>query len=433
MLNQLSDTQTRQVEFASKYQFKGHISVSTIYRWLGNFKEEELPAALKMLEHIEYFSSTDLSTILKSHLERFISPENTFSAPTCIHFIPLGKPGKSGFVILYLIKNLFKEKYANRLQPPRFYSSPSEVDVDSLSERDIVFFVDDITGSGDTFLSIVCTDEEKQALGINPILKSNENAVRLCRPGQPHQVIVLSCIIMDKAIERINRVLPHIKVLGETRQKIFDKDKSPFHSYKTILETREIAYKYGMELIGDKSRALGYSNSQAMIIFEHATPNNTLPIIWKGADEENFRWYPIRARSHRDRISYAIDDREFNNQWLIRLSRLFGVEPEELRGSNLISKENYDIALILRLIRSGLTDMEIAIVMGLPLKQFDSIKEKGCELGFWNEDLSLNTNAKRTMTEIEKYLSLFPIPKPQEEPYDDCDTMYIPPTFGGIS
>lgn len=434
MLQNISDNIARKVEFASKYKFNGHISVTTIYKWLENFKKEEIETAVKILEHLEYFSSTDLSAIIKSHLEHFLSPENNFEKGTCLHFIPIGEPGKSGFVILYLIKNLFKGKnYVKGLQAPKFYSKASEIDIEKLNKKDIIIFVDDIIGSGKTFLSAVCTTEQREQLDINTKPSNNEEEVELCYPDKPFQVAILSCIIMEKGKEIINRVFPHIHIMGETRNKLFAKNKSPFHSYLTILETRTLAYEYGRKLVDNKNNILGYDNSQAMIIFEHATPNNTLPIIWKGCNREDFKWYPLKARSHRDRISYAIDNREYNTRWLIRLSQLFDVEPEDIRGSHLVSPDNYDIVLVLRLIRFGLSDLEIAMTMGVPLNKFNSIKEKGMERGLWDSDLCLSSLAKNTLKETEKYLLLFPMSDKEKEPYDDRDSIFIPKTFGGIS
>ena len=434
MLEKIPDNIARKIEFASKYKFKGHISVTTIYKWLDNFKDEEFKTAIKILEQLEYFSSTDLSAIIKSHLDPFLAPTNKFNKGTCLHFIPIGKAGKSGFVILYLIKNLFKENiYAKGLQPPKFYYKASEIDIEKLNKNDIIIFVDDIIGSGDTFLSAVCTKEQKEHLGINTIPLNNEKEVELCLPDKIFNVAILSCIIMERAKKKINRVFPHINIMGETRNRLFEKGKSPLHSYMTILETRSLAYEYGKKLVDDKNKILGYGNSQAMIIFEHATPNNTLPIIWKGCNNEDFKWYPLRARSHRDRISYAIDNREYNTRWLLSLSELFDVEPEEIRGSNLVSPDNYDIALVLRLIRIGLSDLEIAMTLGVPLNKFNSIKEKGIERGLWDSNLCLSDLAKKTLTETEKYLSLFPMSDKEKDIYDDRDLIFIPETFGGIS
>lgn len=439
MLPNLTDDISRKVEFLSKYRFKSHISVTSIYKWLDNFEEEEIPIAIKILEHLEFFSSTDLSAILQSQLKEYLDPDYEVKGGTKLHFVPLGKPGKSGFVILYLIKNLFKKirdehtVFAKGMQEPAFYSRISEIKAEELKETDHVFFVDDIIGSGDTFLSVVCSDEQRAKLKIYTTHTDNEVGVKLCAAGKPYKVYLLACIVMNRAKAKIEKEFPHISVKGEIRQRIFEKGGSPFHSYKTILETREMSYKYGMLLMDDKSNALGYGNSQSLVIFEHATPNNTLPIIWKGSKSEGFKWDALKPRSHRDRITYAIEDRDYNTQWLLSLSELFGVEPDELHGSHLVSKDNYDVTLVLRLLHAGLSDIEIAIVLGMPLGLIEGIKEKGIGLGLWDENFALSGLAKNTLLETEKYLSLFPVKPPDCEPYDDRNIVYIPESFGGIS
>lgn len=62
-------------------------------------------------------------------------------------------------------------------------------------------------------------------------------------------------------------------------------------------EIREFCYKYGQQIC--KGRELGYSNSQALVLFAHAVPNNTLPIIWVDKYEDNGvkYWQPLIARN----------------------------------------------------------------------------------------------------------------------------------------
>ena len=63
---------------------------------------------------------------------------------------------------------------------------------------------------------------------------------------------------------------------------------------KTIFE---IAETYGKKLY--PNGPVGYDNCQALIVFAHNTPNNTLPIIWASANNEKVvgvPWNPIWER-----------------------------------------------------------------------------------------------------------------------------------------
>ena len=69
---------------------------------------------------------------------------------------------------------------------------------------------------------------------------------------------------------------PYVKLYGDVKVHAFSKSKSPFGGYLKMKELREFCYKYGEQIC--KGRELGYSNSQALVLFAHAVPNNTLPI-----------------------------------------------------------------------------------------------------------------------------------------------------------
>lgn len=67
----------------------------------------------------------------------------------------------------------------------------------------------------------------------------------------------------------------------------FSERSKVFTDLDERLRARDIAEKKGSLLC--KPAPLGYSDSQALVVFSHNCPNNTLPIIW----EKNRDWVPL--------------------------------------------------------------------------------------------------------------------------------------------
>jgi len=83
--------------------------------------------------------------------------------------------------------------------------------------------------------------------------------------------------------------------LNTISEDVWREFQKPFRNYK-MKQIREFCYKCGQQIC--RGRELGYSNSQALVLFAHAVPNNTLPIIWVDKYEDNGvkkYWQPLIA------------------------------------------------------------------------------------------------------------------------------------------
>ena len=239
----------------------------------------------------------------------------------------------------------------------------------------------------------------------------------------------MSCIIMAVAKERIERLLPGLKIYGEIRRKAFDICTSRVDRYMTIVILREMSYRYGKLLIKNEKNILGFDNSQALILFDHATPNNTLPILWM--DSNN--WTPLLSRYHTFRIKHQASNRETNNRWLIKLSDLFDIAPEEIVGSNLFSPKNYILSIMLRLRLKQWDDIDIARELGLTLNEILEYRANGVKANLWDEEFRPTYNTIDRIRYVEKKIRF----SEEEDSYiygfDDCNQIYVPKTFGGKS
>ena len=94
-----------------RYRFYDRLDLYDVYRWLDNFQDDEQEMAVSVLEKLEYYREEDLLGILLSKLNTILGDVwNEIQKPFRILFMPLGKPGKAGNVILYLVKTCLRIK-----------------------------------------------------------------------------------------------------------------------------------------------------------------------------------------------------------------------------------------------------------------------------------------------------------------------------------
>ena len=419
-----------------RYRFYDRLDLYDVYRWLDNFQDSEQELAVSVFEKLEYYREEDLLGILSKGLYRIISDcwKENKKAVNLI-FMPLGRPGKSGHVIQYMVKNLLKSKSPIHTKKVLFYNHPKELDAQTLTDEDVVVFLDDIIGSGDTFISDVSPVITKTNKAGEKVDLPNEWTIDgIVKADTPYRIVLLSCIMMDKGKARIEAAFPFVKLYGEERIHAFSKNKSPFGGYLKMKQVREFCYKYGTKIC--KDRELGYSNSQALILFAHAIPNNTLPIIWvDGYEEDGVKknWQPLIARNQMKKQSMAFIQRMDNNRWVFKLSQYFGVDLDNPEWKGVIQDKNVKLIYLLRCLEKNIPEVVIANDMGLTHEDMAELFEEGIKLEMWDREHRVTPDAQKALAEAAK---VFKIQKRDEKGVkivDDRDYMYIPETFRGKS
>ena len=195
---------------------------------------------------------------------------------------------------------------------------------------------------------------------------------------------------------------------------------------------REFCYKYGQQIC--KGRELGYSNSQALVLFAHAVPNNTLPIIWVDSYKDNGEkyWQPLVARNQLKKQNMAFIQRMDNNRWVFKLSQFFGVDLDNPDWKGIIQDKNVKLTYLLRCLERKMPEVVIANDMGLTNDDMTSIFEEGEKIGLWDKDHKITLEAQKALTEASKIFRI----ENKEKHFscvDDRDYMYIPETFRGKS
>lgn len=204
---------------------------------------------------------------------------------------PLG-PMKSPDAIHLILRSV------SGLSPRR-----NAVEFDKLSKRIyeeanglIVVFVDDFIGSGRQF--------ETQML--NRILSNNELCQTLkAKREAPVNFFMLVCVAyregLRRSIEALQAAPTWLKmtilagdVLGP-ESKTFD-SKSEIFPHAAIRSQAEeiVVQRIGRRLYPDAPQ--GWGNMQSLVVFEHNTPNNTLPVIWKDGYVGKQLWKAIFPR-----------------------------------------------------------------------------------------------------------------------------------------
>lgn len=149
-----------------RYRFYDRLDLYDVYRWLDNFQDDEQEMAVSVLEKLEYYREEDLLGILLSKLDViFKDLYEDIQKQFRVIFMPLGKPGKSGHVILYMVKNLFKNKTPKNIKEIKYYNHPKDINIQYLADEDVVIFLDDIIGSGDSFATACKLTFEKEKNG----------------------------------------------------------------------------------------------------------------------------------------------------------------------------------------------------------------------------------------------------------------------------
>ncbi len=402
-LRKLTEQQKDTIEELAKYRFNHRISTRNIYDWLTNFKEVEVNDALTILSHVDYYTEDDIVASLCCNIDSFIKLKKR------LHFVPIGEPGKSGHSMVYVIQGVMK---SYRSKKAHYYSSIDDLKGVKLTNKDVVFLVDDIIGSGKTF-----NDYYKAHPFLSTLFLSSA------------QIVLLAIIISEKGYVRLAKRYPNIQLLGEVKPDAFSHTGSCFGSHYKMLPYRELAFKYGKRLTGKKTEALGYGNSQQMVVFSHAIPNNSLPIFWSTAKG----WRPLVPRFVLQRGQRALNERNEGNRWLVFFRDFFHVRADQL--PNLFQdKTKYSLILVLRMKMKNVSEANIANKLGLHFGEMEALWKEGVKADLWDTNHQPTDKCKRRFTELMKKSEILSSKNKHEasRAIGDAKFIYVPETFRGL-
>lgn len=273
-----------------------------IKEWLRQFGSvEKMKLALKLLRHIEYFDDARIQDVFQELYSQYLE-----SYSPKLAFTLLGRLQESTSRIIYLCSKALESKgkfIFDELRNIVRKRDPKET---------ILVFVDDIIASGGQALDIFSDwlnlpSQPKKEERMVDALSSKE--IKWLRETE---IAFLTIYGFQEGISALEELLTkeglkvnfYPAILTEEEFGCFQARSGIFNDERERLKAMEMAQEIGYELFADKEwpeklrweRALGYGNSQKLIVFSYNTPTCTLPIFWKKGEYQGKSWMPLFPR-----------------------------------------------------------------------------------------------------------------------------------------
>lgn len=408
-------------------RLKNIVSPMDILKWLNNFKEEENQIALDFLNRFTIYTSNEIEEIFQESLNQIIR-ELGNDKKALVH--PIGKFGKSGSMMSYLIKktNSFKNNAEKLLLIENYQSFD-----DLCQSHSTLVLIDDFVGTGKSILDY-----------LNDFIKERKKLF---------ERVYLICIAgMDFGVKNISKKFDKIVIpKSNVYKKAFSSDASYF-GYRNFEKHRNVAYEYGSKLTkpyylksGKKKfpNALGYTNSQALVGFFYGCPNNTLPIFWKESDNST-KWSSLLPRFNEDKISKAKEFRK-NISFELSLLKEFGTERlhkefmsyEIIRGRkkyNSVSHIDFSLYAILKLTRDGYSEFNICQKLGILHSDYIKYLKMGKKNGIFTSKYEISLKGLELYNDAKKCIkNSFAFKHENRNDFESKNITFIPKTFNGRS
>lgn len=409
----LSKEIEKRIENIVSVRFYNQITPYDVIRWLFNFDDEDVELAVQLLEHVIFLRDDDVKGRLYDQIMKL--PKESRK-----HIVPLGKPGKSGAAVSYWIHGLMRrndsENTTFHSSVEAFISYRNAVAWETLN--DVVVYVDDFIGSGGSVVKALSLEKR-----VRPEVLSDACSGRL---------YFVAAIVMDNGYSRITQDISGAVILGDSYCKGFNPHKKVFGSYFKTKAVREICYKYGEQLY--KSWPLGYQNTQSLVLMQHSSPNNTVPVLWSDKQYQGRNWIPLVPRNNLLKIKRAYTDRNSVCRWLSCLKKIFVGGSEYVDFSLLFTKSNFNLVFILICLIRRKSEAFIYNTMGISLVEMDRLWQEGIDKKIWDskhKPTSLALNEYKDA--IKRYKLLRDEGRQEFSPIlDEKDNIYIPETFRGV-
>lgn len=267
--------------------FRGRpVGAETVRAWLTQFgKVHNQRLMFKLLENLRFFDSLQIRTWLRQaqvmidrtiddvQRERYGMGKERRSD---ILLVRVGTPDKSGALYTKIYANENAIRSENIVDAGQLQKA-----LDRNGSPKALVVVDDFVGSGNTLASaVVELDSVASASGL---------------PGVP--IVVVALVAMESGLDHVRKALEGRDRRIEVRcSELLTPEDQPFSKSSRIFgpdersEARALAAEKGALLV--RKDPLGWSDSQALVVFEHSIPNNSLPILWADAAS----WMPLFPR-----------------------------------------------------------------------------------------------------------------------------------------
>lgn len=392
-----------------KHRFDEQVSEADILNWLYNFEEQDWDVALTLLNQVTFYSEHRMSSILEANLKRILESSPHDKTLIC----PIGGIGKSGGVMAYMVKKLMgrfgKVKWD-------FYDEHTAIKDKPYN----VVLLDDFVGTGSSAMNLYKELKDKMP------------------DGSKYYCLSVAC--MERGTKRLEE--NGIEVFGEKHKPAFSYRQSVFGYPLRMKPIKAFAEKYGALLYPKKPYIkgmelyvgpLGYGNCQALIAFDHTTPNNTLPILWEGKKRMNSpeRWRPLFPRRLYDRTKRQNDYDRRKYLWLSIAMKL--TEGQLMRPFNDYNNESTILLGLLFCTVQRRSEAYMCAMLEITQQKLEEISKKAELYGLLDNNRNVTDEGRQLYRRIRKEESKkmdFVTDIPQNE---DVVKLYVPKEFLGIS
>lgn len=399
----------KRIEKVIAMRFYNLVTPYNVIRWLFNFDDEDVELAIQLLEHVVFLRDNDIKKRLKDSFQSL--PSNKTK-----HIVPLGEPGKSGAAVSYWIHGMFKNKgrYYSDLERFLDYRNSEEWN----PKKNIVVFVDDIVGSGGSVISALSVDDKLRS----EVLQEAKNG----------NVFIVAAVIMRDGRDYVKSKLPGVNVVGDVQCKGFDPHEKLFGSYFKTKNVREMCYKYGIQLY--KEYPLGYENTQCLVLMQHSSPNNSIPVLWSNNEYNGKEWNPLVPRNNLLKVQRAYSDRNTVRKWLVCLKELFFAPDNDIDLKFIFTKEHLNLVFILICLLKKKSEAVIVNAMGISCAEMDILWQEGIKKKIWDKQHKPTKFAVKRYSEAVRMSHILDDngKKRDDTNFDERNYIYIPETFKGV-
>ena len=277
------------------YHLWSGIQRSRLDAWIANFRSaEERYFAARVLDALIYRSDDQTISLLRHLLCRVVPDHSRIHGlPDCLQNVyaalrdpnvdprvrvvpvipPSSPPTKSGPIIARHLKRILRIS-------ERWIIYPNQV-VGQLGSTDAIIFIDDFLGTGEQFSNFLADT------GLDACV-SMSSFIYVCLAGHEQGIGVL-----QTAFPGLNVAM--VECLDDSHA-MFHADAGSFPDEVNSIESARNFYYdlldyHGISISGPDRR--GFGHLELVYAFEHAVPDNSLPILWW---DESDQWRPLFDR-----------------------------------------------------------------------------------------------------------------------------------------
>lgn len=261
-------------EIVSKWPIK--VSLEHAIKWIMQFDSADQQLAIRILKNLHVLGSKEIRDALEvahAKLERMVAEKGVPIKGNNTLYAGIGNAAKSGGLIAY------HYRVAAEVPEADFFSSDEERNLD-LSKIENIILVDDVVGTGKTITKEVSRIAEE-----------------VYTLSKTRNIFVLTVAGYEEGIQNITKETGASVVCAleySSKDTVSNPDSS-FYENLPVSDRNADLERIKRYCRSISTSDLGFGGVGGLLVFDHNTPNTTLPIIWHNGKG----WLPLFPRATR--------------------------------------------------------------------------------------------------------------------------------------